>query len=44
VVSSGDGKYGFGGQGSRRIPKELDNGYQEENLSYRWQMTIKKNK
>ena len=42
VVSSGDGKHSFGGQGSRRIPKELDNGYQEETLSYRWQMTRRK--
>lgn len=42
VVSSGDRKYSFGGYGERRIPKELENGYQEENLSYRWQMTIQK--
>ena len=42
IVSTGDGKYSFGGSGNRRIPKELVNGSQEENLYYRWDMTVKK--
>ena len=41
VVSTGDGKQTMGGSGSLRIPKKLDFGYQEENLSYTWNMTRK---
>ena len=44
VVSHGDGKTSFGGDGSRRIRKELEDGYEEENLSYNWQMKINKRK
>jgi hypothetical protein len=44
LVSSGDGKYAFGGNGERTNIKELVNGKQEEKLSYNWQMTIKKKK
>lgn len=42
LVKHGDGKTSFGGDGSRRIRKDLEDGYEEENLSYNWQMTIKK--
>jgi hypothetical protein len=45
VVSTGDGKHTMGGSGSRRIPKKLDFGFQEENMSYTWNMTrTEKNK
>lgn len=44
LVSTGDGKRTMGGSGSRRIPKKLDFGYQEENMSYTWNMTrVEKN-
>jgi hypothetical protein len=39
VVSTGDGKHTMGGSGSHRIPKKIDFGYQEENMSYTWNMT-----
>ena len=43
LVKSGDGKYNFGGYGKRTIKEDLWNGYQEENLNYKWSMTrIKK--
>lgn len=44
LVKSGDGKTSFGGGGSRNIKKELEDGYEEENLSYNWQMKINKRK
>lgn len=44
LVKYGDGKYSFGGEGRRRIPKELEYGSEEVNLSYNWQMTVKKKK
>ena len=40
LVKSGDGKTSFGGDGSRRTRKELEDGYEEENLSYNWHMKI----
>jgi len=42
LVKTGDGKYSFGGNGSRQIKKELEYGSDEVNLSYNWDMTIKK--
>jgi len=39
LVKSGDGKYNFGGYGKRTIKEDLWNGYQEENLNYKWSMT-----
>jgi hypothetical protein len=44
LVNSGDGKTGFGGGGNRNIRKELEDGYEEENLSYNWQMKVNKRK
>jgi len=44
LVKSGDGKTSFGGDGSRRIRKELEDGYEEENLFYNWQMKVNKRK
>ncbi|MDT8374800.1 MAG: Ig-like domain-containing protein [Bacteroidales bacterium] len=44
LVKSGDGKTSFGGDGSRRIRKELEDGYDEQNLHYNWSMTVKKRK
>jgi len=39
LVKFGDGISSFGGDGDRRIPKELDCGQQEEQLHYSWNMT-----
>jgi len=44
LVKFGDGKTSFGGEGTRKIRKELEHGYQEENLHYSWNMTVKKKK
>ena len=44
LVKTGDGKYSFGGNGSRQIKKELEYGSDEVSLSYNWHMTIKKKK
>jgi hypothetical protein len=38
LVNSGDGKHKFGGYGNRTIPKKLEDGYQEEIMSYTWNM------
>jgi hypothetical protein len=42
LVKFGDGKTSFGGEGRRPIKKELEDGYEEENLYYRWEMTVKR--
>jgi hypothetical protein len=44
LVKTGDGKYSFGGDGSRQIKKEFEYGSDKVNLSYNWNMTIKKEK
>lgn len=44
LVKSGDGKNNFGGYGDRTIREDLGNGFQEDNLSYEWNMSIKKKK
>lgn len=44
LVKYDDGKTSLGGDGSRRIRKELEDGYEEENLSYNWQMKVNKRK
>ena len=44
LVKHGDGKTNFGGDGSRNIKKELEDGYEEQIFSYNWQMTLKKKK
>lgn len=43
IAKFGDHKTSFGGEGSRKIEKELENGKQEENLFYSWSMTLKEN-
>ncbi len=42
LVKFGDGISSFGGEGNRRIPKELECGMQEERLHYSWNMTLNK--
>ncbi len=42
LVSTGDGKYSFGGEGRRPINKPLENGLERVNFSYKWHMTINK--
>jgi len=44
LVKYGDGKTSFGGEGRRPIKEEIEDGYQEENLHYSWNMTVKKKK
>jgi hypothetical protein len=38
LVKTGDGKNSFGGNGSRTIHKDLEDGFSEENLSFSWSM------
>jgi hypothetical protein len=42
LVKSGDGKTFFGGEARRPVKKELEDGYEEENHYYKWDMTVKK--
>ncbi len=42
LVKQGDGISSFGGDGDRRIPKELECGQQEEQLHYSWSMSRKR--
>jgi hypothetical protein len=44
LVKYGDGKTSFGGEGRLPIKEEIEDGYQEENLHYSWNMTVKKKK
>lgn len=42
LVRSGDGKTSFGGDGQRKIKKELEDGYDEQNFQYNWSMRVNK--
>jgi hypothetical protein len=44
LVKFGDGKTSIGGDGSRRIRKDLEDGYEEQNFHYNWSMTVTKRK
>ncbi len=44
VVKFGDGKSSFGGEGRLPVKKEMENGFEEENRYYKWEMTLKKGK
>jgi len=44
LVTSGDGKTSFGGNGNRKIRKDLEDGFEEQNFNYNWSMTVIKRK
>lgn len=44
LVSFGNGKTSFGGRGTRSIEKKMEYGFEKTDLSYDWQMSIKKKK